>query len=220
MRYEPAFKEERPAWFSIMSLTDLEVDQATQMDGLRESVEYISGLTKQEIAHLQRVGRDTKDLFVVARSMGSSVAVWTMLVKLPEVRQIGGVVLTGSWLVFARAIDELLGKNVRSPTHGTKPVHEDALGFVKTMLPASTETESDESHPLRQVPILMGHSVDDQWISIDLGRQMRDVLANFGCEADLHEYVGAADDGHWMKEPEEMDKIASFLENCITNERG
>ena len=58
----------------------------------------------------------------------------------------------------------------------------------------------------------MGHSVDDIWIDVGLGKQFRDVLGTAGCKVKWKAYVGPAQEGHWFREPEELDGIARFFD--------
>ncbi|KAF2259550.1 alpha/beta-hydrolase [Lojkania enalia] len=203
-----------PAWFQVSSFTDLEYKQEEQMAGLTESVGFLSALIDEEVRLLEAAGRSSRDLFLLGRSQGSSVTGWTFLTAVSKF-QIGGIVLAGSWLIFARALREVLGqvregKNENSMLAGVedRPVPLEALDFARSMVNASNLDEASDDG---EVPILMGHSTDDKWISVKLGRQFRDVVRSAGCQVEWREYVGAEEEGHWLKDPEEFDAISDFL---------
>lgn len=206
-RYVPAHQQTKPAWFAIASLRDLEDEQELQMAGLRESVAYLGGVVHDEVERVE-----ARNVFVLGRSQGSSAVVWAVVAR---GLRVGGLVLTGSWLVFARALEERLKMEV-GPGGGDGEVageREAARKFVGDMV---DDVGLGAAHALRQVPVLIGHGVDDEWISVGLGRQMRDVLRGLGCEVMWNEYCGASEEGHWLKEPEEFDNIALFLTKCMT----
>lgn len=42
---------------------------------------------------------------------------------------------------------------------------------------------------------------------------MREILKKLQMKVTWKEYVGADNEGHWLKDPEEFDDIASFLKD-------
>lgn len=84
---------------------------------------------------------------------------------------------------------------------------------------ASLSQNRDDSVPsLLDTPIFLGHGSDDAYVDITLGRQARDVLNEIGFDVGWKEYLGAEQEGHWLKEPEEIDDFAAFLETVERNE--
>lgn len=205
----------RPAWFSIDSISDLEQSQQVQMEGLAESMRYLTNVMDNELATLRDVGRSRKDFFVLGRSQGSSATVWTLLNNLKQSQEIGGVVLVGSWLVFARAIAEAVCGDYQAAQidQDRPPPSSDAQGYVSDTLSVLDKTAWVQNHGLVKTPVHISHSTDDLWIDVSLGRQIRDVLRKLGCNVEWKEFSGAAEEGHWMKEPEEFDAVADFLES-------
>lgn len=199
------------AWFKVSSFTDLEVHQDEQIPGLSESINYISDLVEEETATLRQQNRTDQDLFILARSQGSSVTGWLLATRLQ--RAIGGVVLTGSWLVLARALQKALKERYRSDEGNSVNPSDQDMQIPRSALDFSRELVGSKSASdvLSTIPVLMGHSIDDVWINVKLGRQFRDVLRVAGGQVQWNEYLGADDDGHWFKEPEEFDAIAGFL---------
>lgn len=183
------------------------------MEGLSESVSFLRDLVSEEIKRLEKEGRSSADLFLLGRSQGSSVVGWTLMTSLRNL-ELGGVVLAGSWLIFARALSAVLRESSGSEgeqfaTDADKqPISPSALDFVRGMF---RDASQGEERRIREVPLLMGHSTDDQWIHVELGRQFREVLRIAGYQPDWREYEGAEEEGHWFKEPEEFEAIADFM---------
>ena len=199
---------ECPAWFRISSIDDLEHEQEFQQDGLRESVDNLVELVSSEVELMKQNGGSGKDVILWGRSQASSVVGWSVLSgRLPEV---GGVILSGSWLIYARALAflqrEITGRD--SIKGGAGEVTVEALEFVKSMYVWAQERRDCDDC----IPVFMGHSKDDQWISVEKGRQFADVfLASRYPKLFRQEFEGAEEEGHWFKDPEEFDAILDFL---------
>ena len=67
-------------------------------------------------------------------------------------------------------------------------------------------------HSLQSTPVLLGHGVDDAFVDVELGKLARDILTKIGLVVQWREYISAEEEGHWFKEPEQLDDIAEFLE--------
>jgi len=57
-------------------------------------------------------------------------------------------------------------------------------------------------------PVLLGHSSNDDVISVDYGVRMKDMLGKLGFQVEWHEY---ADGGHWINTPQGIDHFVEFL---------
>ncbi|PHH78408.1 hypothetical protein CDD83_3979 [Cordyceps sp. RAO-2017] len=64
---------------------------------------------------------------------------------------------------------------------------------------------------LLQTPVLLAHGADNAFVDAELGREACDTLALLGFSPSWFEYVGADEEGHWIKEPEGVDDIYHFL---------
>lgn len=62
-------------------------------------------------------------------------------------------------------------------------------------------------------PVFLGHSVDDDVVPIERGRELRDRLLALKFSVEWREY---ADGGHWVNEPQGVDDIAGFLKAHMT----
>lgn len=67
---------------------------------------------------------------------------------------------------------------------------------------------SREPHAMGDTPVFLGHSVDDDVVPVELGRQLRDGLLARKFSVEWREY---ADGGHWVNEPQGVDDIVRFI---------
>lgn len=205
--WNPLFQEDISAWFEAHSLTDVDARQDLQIPGIRQSVEYVLALLGQEIEALD--GRAER-VFLGGISLGGAVSLWTLLClwNAPVPRRIGGFFAVSTWLPFSKNISRVFDKGETSrpelPSDGSE-----SDAFVETML--SSAIVKAQSSSFLSVPVFLGHGSDDAYVDVNLGRQARDSLLDVGFEVEWKEYLGAEQEGHWLKCPEEMDDVASFL---------
>ncbi|CAG9989604.1 unnamed protein product [Clonostachys byssicola] len=209
--WNPVFQEDISAWFQAHSLTDVDARQDLQIPGIKQSVEYILTLLSQEIDALD--GR-AESVFLGGISLGGAVGLWALLClwNAPVPRRIGGFFAVSTWLPFSKNISRVLNKVKNSgpelPSDGSE-----SDTFVETMLSPAIAKEQNSS--FLSIPIFLGHGSDDAYVNVNLGRQARDLLLKVGFQVEWKEYSGAEQEGHWLKCPEEMDDIASFLSQNI-----
>jgi hypothetical protein len=55
----------------------------------------------------------------------------------------------------------------------------------------------------------------DAYVDIELGREVQTTLRHIGFEVEWKEYSGADEEGHWLKEPEQVDGISAFIQRAI-----
>lgn len=60
--------------------------------------------------------------------------------------------------------------------------------------------------------MFLSHGSDDEWVSVQLGRQASRILRQIEVRVKWNEFTGAEGDGHWIKEPDGFDQILWFLE--------
>ena len=87
------------------------------------------------------------------------------------------------------------------------------LGDAAVVNSKETGDDDDSSAILRSTPVFLSHGTDDAFVSVDLGREATRVLQQAGIAVEWYEFVGAENDGHWVKEPEGFDQIVRFLES-------
>ncbi|XP_002993590.2 acyl-protein thioesterase 1 [Selaginella moellendorffii] len=62
-------------------------------------------------------------------------------------------------------------------------------------------------------PVFLGHGTHDRKVPLELALRARHVLStNMNVDVTWRQYVGAKLDGHWIKEPEELEDVAEFLQ--------
>lgn len=194
------FEEYMPAWFEAHSLNDITSRQELQEPGIVEAVGYLSSVLDDELG---RLDADAGKVVLGGISQGAAVGMWTLLCGKKRGR-LGGFVGASTWLPFAGSIGEYVSKT------------EDNIGgrhFVESMMSHLSHliAQPREFRGVLNTPVFLGHGIDDEMVDVELGRQARKVLEQLGMEVEGKEYVGADLDGHWVKVPEEMDDIASFL---------
>lgn len=206
--YSSTFQEDFPQWFDIASLTDPASRPELQIPGLSESVEYIRSLVASEV---ELLGENSEQkLFLGGISMGFATGMWAFLTF---GQRLGGFVGASGWLPFAREIEGSLGQRKEGNISNAEiPGEEVGPAFVRDMMAATECGLRGGVSTLQHTPVFLGHGTDDELVDCSLGVQARDVLRNIGFRVDWREYCGAEQEGHWLKEPEEVDDIVRFLE--------
>ena len=117
----------------------------------------------------------------------------------------GGFLGFCGWFPFAGVAERLLGSGCARGQDRE---------LVSTVLGDSTDDNSSSSSssvPDATIPVLLLHGADDAFVSVDLGRQAAGIVEMSGMSVQWHEYDGADNDGHWIKEPEGFDRILEFV---------
>ncbi|CAM1511043.1 Fc.00g085560.m01.CDS01 [Cosmosporella sp. VM-42] len=217
--WSTTFQEHMPAWFEAYSLTDVTARQDLQVDGIKESVEYIQRVLDEELARLKG---QRKRVLLGGISQGCAVAIWTLLcqhrIKLPC-----AFVGSSTWVPFGDNIERILpslrkggeSEEVRVAGKVEEPVISDQQNleydnFVRTMMAPRFSTPQDQLFP--NVPAMLGHGVDDAYVDVQLGRQAVRILEQAGFIVVRKEYEGAEQEGHWFKVPEQIDHMNKFFE--------
>ncbi|KIX92841.1 uncharacterized protein Z520_11505 [Fonsecaea multimorphosa CBS 102226] len=225
-RWSRVFEEELSAWFDAPSLSDPTFMEDLQMDGIRESVLDISRILHDEAS---RLGGASQNIVLGGISQGAAVGLWALLYHGREApcSKLGGFVGASCWLPFSSYIERVLcntdvGQLTTDPPVPTTTTTT-SLDFVNSMFKATKSSLASHSHdgphPLLSTPVFLGHGTDDAYVDISLGRHARDVLTRVGFfEVMWKEYVGAEQEGHWFKEPEQVDDIVQFLRTVDTGQ--
>ncbi|KAM0354377.1 hypothetical protein ACHAPU_001421 [Fusarium lateritium] len=208
--WSTTFQEDMPAWFEAHSLTDTAAREDLQIPGIRESIAHVQTIMQQEIKRLNGMN---ENVVLGGISQGGAIGIWTLLCSAHGERPLGAFFAVSTWLPFAHTIEDyLLHKQVpetRPVGLTLKPDESDA--FVADMLSKIKSSVAEASEAFRSTPIFLGHGQDDAYVDIELGREVRDVLSRIGFSVEWKEYLGAEQEGHWIKSPEEVDDLLEFL---------
>ncbi|GAB1194864.1 hypothetical protein APSETT444_004115 [Aspergillus pseudonomiae] len=209
------FQEELCAWFDAYSLDDIHERQELQTAGLRESVTHILGILHHEIGILD--GK-TGHIYLGGISQGMATALWTLFCATNQIHQpLGGFVGFCGWLPFAQQVEELVQSSQESraiDALSEQPIQRSVASFFLNTIFGSEASQTKETIDtlILSTPVFLSHGTDDDWVSVDLGRQAARVLQHIKIPVQWHEFTGADGDGHWVKEPEGFDQILHFLE--------
>lgn len=209
-RWDSRFEEDLSAWFEAYSLADIEEKEELQVEGLKDPGAYILGVLEEEV---RGVGGDAGRVFLGGISQGMAMGLWAFflyVVNSKMKKALGGVLGFCGWLPFGRVVEEVLGggggevRRVVSAVLGDAAVSDHGK---------ETGDYDDDAAILRSTPVFLSHGTDDAFVSVDLGREATRVLQQAGIAVEWYEFVGAENDGHWVKEPEGFDQIVRFLES-------
>ncbi|KAK2598486.1 hypothetical protein N8I77_011899 [Diaporthe amygdali] len=171
------FDTDMSQWFDIWSVEDPAERSEIQHEGLRKSASAVLDIVQSEEARVQ--GR--QNIFLAGISQGFATVVAALFSAAID-RQEGfaGLVGLSSWMPLGDR-DNLVRM----------------LDGERTLMPDA----------LRNTPVFLSHSRDDDVVPVQNGRALRDILAQRQ-EVEWHEYE---DGGHWVHEPQGVDNIAEFL---------
>lgn len=198
------FQEDLTEWFDIYSLSDPDAESELQLPGLRQAVRYIDTIVEAE---MELLGGDIGKLILAGMSMGMATALVCLLSG--RLGGLGGFIGVSGWCPFGGEVEaELNLENQGFKTVATLIKKRLGIDGVSVDHPAlGTTTE---------IPIFIGHGEDDAYVDVELGRRVVRILELTGMKnVVLKTYTGAEEEGHWIKEPEEVDDIVAFLESVF-----
>ncbi|KAJ5938859.1 hypothetical protein N7466_001993 [Penicillium verhagenii] len=212
-RWSTRFEESMPSWFDAYSLDNIEENKDKQIEGLRESVVYILDLLDREI---ERVGGDPRRIYLGGISQGMAITLWTFLCAPGRIqRPLGGILGFCGWLPFSEDAENLI-RGFASGLHAsTKQLRASRLFLDVISSSNSSQINEDTDLTVLSTPIFLSHGSDDQWVSVELGRQAAGIFQRLEFSIECHEFTGAEGDGHWIAEFEGFDQILSFIEKQV-----
>ena len=110
-----------------------------------------------------------------------------------ERRELGGFVGAGGWVPMAGEMEEAEAKKVVRKK----------LGLER------------EGRGMEGLKVWLGHGRDDAYVDVEEGRKARGLFERVGAVVTVGEYEGADEEGHWLKEPEEVNDIVEFLKGVV-----
>ncbi|KAK4671926.1 hypothetical protein QC764_609950 [Podospora pseudoanserina] len=172
-------------WFDVWNTNDFSDNEELQAEGLRESVSGIRAMINEEA---EMLGGRYDRILVAGISMGGATLIHTLF-------------------NLEKPIGAFLGFCCRCPFSGSKKT----LEQMRAVLGLPGTPQGNEV--LRKTPILLEHCIDDPLVRIESGRNLREVLLNFGAERLEWKEYGTG--GHWFKAPDGMDDVISFVQNVL-----
>ncbi|KAK8238211.1 Alpha/Beta hydrolase protein [Phyllosticta capitalensis] len=227
-------------WFDNFSLADPSLRQEEQRAGLSATSADLAHLVRREARLVGGLDR----VVVGGLSQGCAAALVFFLgfhhhgdegeeeeeEEEEEALQedaLGGFFGMSGWLPFAGELDPRKwreGEGEGAPENDTtaEEVEPDCVMPKRqtkaadkareiTRLPPLPSLGPAESPAFARTPIFIGHGRHDDLVSMRLGEQARDVLLTLGCDVRWEDY----DEGHWWREPEQMDHLVEFLRDVV-----
>ncbi|EAS30324.3 uncharacterized protein CIMG_05803 [Coccidioides immitis RS] len=212
-RWNATFMEHQSAWFDIASLADTNRRQDLQIQGLKESSQYVLGVIEREI---ELLGGRSDNIIFGGLSQGMATALWTLLCSPGRVKgRIGAFVGCCGWIPFTLHIDQAiqLYRSKYASELGTSMCLIMPAFLLGTTGCPPFDSKPEEVKAVLSTPVLLLHGTDDAVVDISLGQQACQLLKEMGMDVKFYEYSGAENEGHWIKEPDGFDQIAAFLES-------
>jgi len=181
-------------WFDMKSVQHPNDCPETQKPGLRESVQMILEVVRRESA---AVG--LKMVFLAGISQGCATALLALLLGGVE---IGGFVGLSGWLPMQEELGKILNDTTSTSQERTQ--------HLRALLDIPVECYSMTSKITSAVrtPVLLQHAVDDFVVPVANGLGLAKTLQEFGMQVAWQCFD---EGGHWLNEPEGMDRIVKFL---------
>ncbi|KAK5119875.1 hypothetical protein LTR85_007201 [Meristemomyces frigidus] len=193
-RYSTVFQEEMPEWFDIYSLSNPSQREELQVQGLRESIEQIHEVLKQEASVI-----GASKVVLAGISQGCATGLHALL---SFDQALGGFIGTCGWCPFKTQLDQAADQ--QSASGRLNALDE----FYATVLRLDT---TKSSAPM-STPALISYALDDGTVEPQLSQQLAGTVERLGFPVQVKKYD---DCGHWIKEPEGVDDMASFLEDVV-----
>jgi predicted esterase len=201
-------------WFDNVSVSEGKgkVREDLQIEGVRETGEYIRGLIEQEV---KLVGNGK--VVLGGLSQGCAAGLCVMLGLAGEAEgYLGGFIGMSGWLPWRTRLEEILRQETDEEdndnpfgTDGDEGAEEttemQAVNYLRDVMdlpPLSLSTFS-----CLFPPVFLGHGKTDEKVPFALGNEASATLKRLGMDVEWKEY----DIGHWYLVPDEIDDIVTFL---------
>ncbi|KAF2190517.1 alpha/beta-hydrolase [Zopfia rhizophila CBS 207.26] len=207
-RWCTAFKEKRFAWCDTFSLDNLSERQDLQVAGLRDGIQLIKRTVEDEA---ERLGGSSRRIILGGFSQGGATALWSLFSGAATAKgKLGAFVGLSAWMPFTKEAIEVVianGSDI-SPDLRVKNL---ATTFLDIIGLEAFTSEGMALEHIQGTRIFLGHGTDDALISVKNCHDLSAILRSLEAVLEVHEYVGADREGHWVKEPEQVDDIVGFL---------
>jgi lysophospholipase-2 len=72
---------------------------------------------------------------------------------------------------------------------------------------------------IRATPVFLGHGSEDRMSNMSNCYNLLDIFHTAEAIVEVHKYNGAERDGHWIKEPNELDDLVSIINKLLLVDR-
>lgn len=200
------FDTDMSQWFDMWSVEDPGECPEIQRVGLRQSIDRILSVVREEEAAGVPRGR----IFLCGISQGFATAIAALFAE--GQGGFAGMVGLCSWMPFATPAEESFEGD-----HGDDASSSSFFSHLQAIF-ATTANKSPPAKinvdAMRQTPMLITHSSDDEVVPVQNGRRLRDILQRQGLAVEWKEYP---DGGHWVNEPQGVDDMAHLLHKHMSS---
>ncbi|KAJ6259109.1 hypothetical protein Dda_6006 [Drechslerella dactyloides] len=199
--YSTQFRDKLNQWFDVYSLEDPSEKEHLQRPGLRESVAHLRPLLHDELV---KVGGRATRMILAGYDQGAALALLLLLLQEPS-NSFRGFIGYGGWMPFRGVLKDMTELTAA----------QEWLQNRLNSAPRVSAYISDpnaiyyDTHPTK---VLLGHGQDDAVVDVSLAEEVKTILQGMKYEITTLRYVGAGGSGHWFKEPEALDEMATFIQ--------
>lgn len=192
------FDTEMSQWFDMWSVENPDEQSELQHDGLSQSIDKILDIIHSEEKIIPR-----DRIFLGGISQGLATVLATLFAE--GQGGFAGVIGLSGWMPFSDEVEAEMASSLQD---------EDGPIFLALQSLYSGKTVSQKAQPskIKEIPIFLAHASDDDVVPEENGKRMRRDLCTIGFIVEWHAY---SDGGHWVNEPEGVDDIFHFLDQCI-----
>lgn len=207
-RWCTQFKEKRSAWCDTFSLDDLSKRQDLQVVGLRDGVHLVRRVIEEEV---EKLGGKSNKIILGGFSQGSATALWSLFTGAAlSGGSLGAFVGLSAWMPFTNEAKTAVGVDALAQ-RVVSPISDLVTSFLDILGIDSFISTEGLSQNLQRTPVYLGHGTDDVPVSVTNCHELTAVFQGLGVKVEAREYTGAGREGHWVKEPEQLDDIVRFL---------
>ncbi|PSN63741.1 alpha/beta-hydrolase [Corynespora cassiicola Philippines] len=213
-RWCTAHKDERSAWFDTFSLDDLSQRQDLQVAGLRDSIRHVGSVFESEVDLL---GGHGDKVILGGFSQGAATALWSLFT---------GAILTkggpraflglSPWLPFTAEAEQAVAKADDMSKLSLEVVQSLTTRFLDIIGVPEFAPIEDIQNCFSNLNVCLGHDTEDAVVRFEYCQRIHKLLQKLRVNAQLYTYSGAERQGHWIKEPEQMDDITRLLRKWTT----
>ncbi|KAF3941095.1 hypothetical protein ABW19_dt0206749 [Dactylella cylindrospora] len=180
-------------WFDIDHLQVTNLGEEGQVEGVKESSDYIHQLIQEEID----AGIPPERILIMGLSQGAATGA---IVTLRYPQKLGGFVGMSGWLPFIQQLENVLDDGGDC---------EAVVKHVERLLGGRETVTQQEVAELRQTPVFIGHGIHDNKILPKSGSRLRNVFQR----ARFQDVSWAVyEEGHWWCDEEIVDVVRWLAE--------